>query len=159
GAMACIALLAPAVTARAEEAPRPLEIGVGALYGAVFGDACVRDGDVGLCPGGMGFAGAQLAPRWRFARALSVGAYGTAAFGSGAYPQTWWSAAGEARVHPFELGSADIAFGLDVGLVAVVDHLRADVPNAARSLTTLAPALGGLFGVDFGVSPAFALGF
>jgi hypothetical protein len=113
----------------------------------------------------VGFVGPQLAPRWRFARAWSIGAVGAVGFGSGAPrddSQTWWRAEAEARVHPLlGPGPTDFAVGFDAGFVGVADRAAAhpQTSDSAHSTSALAPAIGGLLAFDFAVSSAFALGF
>jgi hypothetical protein len=144
-------------TASAEETPRPFEIGLGPHAGVTFGDMCSGHGDVYGCTNGAVFAGVQLAPRWRLSHAWSIGAIGSGADGSGTMDdasQTWWRAEAEARVHPFELASPDLAFGVDAGMIAVFD--RGSDP--ARSISHVAPALGAACALDFAITPAFALG-
>jgi hypothetical protein len=152
-----VAWFASVATASAEDAPRPIEVGLGALAGMSFGDACYAQGDVVGCSNGAEFAGVQLAPRWRLSRTLSIGALGSVAAGGGVVPdsgsQTWWHAAGEARLHPFDFGGTDLAFGVDAGMVAVIDRVE-----SSQSVSHVAPALGTACALDFEITPTFALG-
>lgn len=145
----------PPRAASAEETPPPIEIGLAPHAGMAFGDACSQHGDVSECTNGVLFAGVQVAPRWRLAHLLSIGAVASLATGEGAgdVSTTWWRAEAEARLHPFEPSSPDLAFGVDAGMIAVFDR-----GTQARSATHLAPALGASCTLDFAITPAFALG-
>jgi hypothetical protein len=149
-------LLARATTAQAEATPRPVEVGLGPHAGMVFGDLCSRDGDVVGCTQGAGFAGLQVAPRWRLSPALSIGGLGAVALGSGTADsdsQTWWRGAAELRLHPAGAGSPDLAFGVDAGVVAVIDR----APRM-QTQSHVAPAFGATVALDFAITQALALG-
>jgi hypothetical protein len=151
--------------------PQPIEIGVTGFGRLDFANFCEPEG--ALCKSGPLYAGAALAPRYRFSPLLSLGAFGAFAWklgsdaignsaGSVEFGFTNFRAEVEARLHPLGPGDVDLWLGADVGLAGrrqSTDVFDADGRHTeSRSNTELSPIGGLSLGVDFHVADFLALG-
>jgi hypothetical protein len=168
---------AEAADAHANEpplAPALVEVGVGGFARYDLGDFCEADGDVVSCTSGRAFVGAELAPRLRLSRLVSLGVFGSFGWAPGSESNvssdgshedrslTAWRLEAEGRLHPLADEDIDLWLGADVGVSAVRDAWDVYGPGdriiETRADTEVAPVLGAAVGIDFRVAEIFALG-
>ncbi len=165
-ALVGVATAGPATAAEMDgtgEPARPkhtVELGVGAQSALAFGDICYGHSDVLECSPGFFMNGFHVAPRWRASPSFSVGLLGSVSWVSniGYELHTYWAAEAEGRWHPVVGSNVDPWFGIDAGLMTIVDRYDRTDFFSEQKFVHSSPMLGIGAGIEFQLASILAMG-